>query len=1226
MADNEQGLRILQVVHGYPADFIGGTELYCQVLTGALQGKGHRCFVLAGSNQQGKAPALITTDEEGISVTRYVSPLPPEWRERQIDPYNPEAELLIRRHLDIVRPDVIHVHHWLRLTNTVVSLAAQLGIPAIVTLHDLFVSCARLHRQHKLGHFCRESPSPALCYSCVERYPWQGDEEVRVAIDLRQEQIAEELHLARYILVPSETHREFLSRLLGISSDHLRVVPHGSIVRLSPCTDTERPRFPHRPLRLAYWGHLVDFKGVHLLLQAATQLKDPSAIEIVLAGGAPNPWYLEYLQEQAAGLSVRFMGEYRPEDLVGLDVDMAVFPSLAYESHSFVLDEAFQLGLPVIVSDRGALGARAGEGGLTFSAGDASALADRIQEVLDAPSLLEDMRQKLPSSPSPSMMEHAQALETIYQEAMRITPHPSVVNVSESNRQRPASVLLSAPRRLVHIQSLLAARDQQLLHLKGDLEQRGAVMERQEAIIGQQGETLRQQEEALRQQGETLLAQGEGLRQQGETLLAQEEALRQQEETLLAQGEGLRQQGETLLAQGEGLRQQGETLLAQREKIHQQGAEITRLDVRLQEEVTRSRTLDEWVHTVSNSIGWRFLQRFYSLRRKIAPPGTRRGDLYKLLVRIGMAFFDGGFASAARVLKEAPSQPQPAVIPGPYDLWLAQHALTSERSRQLRYEVKALAYQPMISIIMPVYNTKETWLRQAIDSVRSQIYPNWELCICNDGSATSHVSRILDEYCSRGERIRVVTTSQNRGIAAASNTALSLATGEFVGFVDHDDVLAPDALCEVARLLNERPDLDLIYTDEDKLTIDGRRVEPFFKPDWSPDLLLSMNYITHFAVVRRSIVQEINGFAEGLEGSQDYDLFLRISEKTHRIGHVARPLYSWRKSPDSTAHHAQAKPHAHLSGQQALENHLQRTEIAAEVVDGLTGPFRYRIRYRINGQPLVSIIIPTRDKVELLKCCLKSIEEKTTYRHFEIIVVDNQSEDPETLSYLAGLPHKVVSAPCPFNYSYLNNLGAASARGEYLLFLNNDTEVISEEWLAVMLEHAQRPDVGAVGAKLIYPDGTIQHAGVVLGHGGVAGHAFWYQPASDPGYFDLAQLVRNCSAVTGACMMMRTSVFAEMGGFDENIKVAFNDIDLCLRIREKGYLVIYTPYAVLYHQESASRKHLHPADDQEYVIHRWGKLIEAGDPYYNPHLSLSRFDFSLRILDGPESLGPLGAH
>jgi GT2 family glycosyltransferase len=514
-----------------------------------------------------------------------------------------------------------------------------------------------------------------------------------------------------------------------------------------------------------------------------------------------------------------------------------------------------------------------------------------------------------------------------------------------------------------------------------------------------------------------------------------------------------------------------------------------------------------------------------------------------------------------------------------------------------------------------VYNTDEIWLRKAIESVQNQIYPNWELCLCDDASTASHVSRVLTEYAERDKRIRVTRRAHNGGISAASNDALALASGEFVGLLDHDDELTRDALFEVVQLLNEQPELDFIYSDEDKLSVDGRREEPFFKPDWSPDLLHSMNYITHFSVMRRSLVEEVGGFTEGLDGSQDHDLFFRLTEKTQKIGHITKPLYSWRKIPGSAASDAQAKPYAHVAGERALEQHLRRLGEVATVEPGLISPAHRRVRYQIIGQPLVSIIIPIRDKVDLLRRCLTSIQEKTTYRHFEIIIIDNQSEKPETLSYLAQLPHTVIQEPNPFNYSRINNVGVAHARGEFILFLNNDIEVIAEEWLTALLEHAQHSRVGAVGAKLLYPDRTIQHAGVVIGLGGVGGHVFHCMPEDAIPYFGFLQVVRNCSAVTAACMMMRKSVFDEVGGFDENVKVAYNDVDLCLRIREKGYFIVYTPYALLYHFESSTRKNMHPLDDEAYVRQRWAKVLQEGDPYYNPHLTLERPDYSLRILD-----------
>lgn len=1155
----KQRLRVLQVVHGFPPEFIAGTERYCQALSRALQGRGHRCFVLAGSQQQLKSPALLTTEEEGIYVARYVSPLSPPWRDQQIDSYNPEVELLLRQYLETVRPDVMHVHHWHLLTNSILSAATALAIPAVVTLHDLWISCARIHRQHRLGHFCEEPPSPSLCASCVERLPWQGDEEIWQALALRQEQIQRELQLARCLLVPSEAHRQMLSKLAGIHPERLRVIPHGSLTRLTPRPTDDSSRFPHRRLRLAYWGYLTPHKGVHLLLEAVHQLPDPSAVEMVLVGEALDGNYFARLQELANGLSVTFVGKYQPADLTRFDLDMAVFPSLAYESYGFVLNEALQLGLPVIVSDRGALATRAGQAGLAFTAGDAKSLACRIQEVLDTPALLACMRDHISTVLPSSMEDHTQVIETIYQETLNAEPQPV-----------PETPSLAA-RRLAAFHTRLAARDQAIQDLKSTVQHQDGVLQQRQTLLDQQGEELRRQGEKLRQK---------------------EEVFRQQQEIQLQQHEEELQQKET--------------------ELRQHKEELTRMERRLQEEMTKVQALEAWVHKTFHSVGWRILDRFYYVREHfLAPPGSRRGRIYDLLKRAGVAYKNGGLENAAQETREHLE----TAASDPYQLWLARYALTPEKERQLQEKVQTLSYQPTISIVMPVYNTEEVWLRQAIESVRKQIYPRWELCICDDGSTAVQVSRILTEYSQRDERIRVVASPRNGGISAASNNALALATGEFVGLLDHDDELTPDALYEVVTLLNDEPELDFIYTDEDKITVEGRREEPFFKPDWSPDLLLSMNYIAHFAIIRRSLLGEAGGFTEGLEGSQDYDLFLRLSEKTQKIGHIAKPLYSWRKIPYSTADDRQAKPYAHTAGRRALQAHLQRRGVSAEVCDGLNVPFGYRVRYHFEEQPLVSIIIPTKDRVELLRRCLDLIEKKTTYRHFEILILDNQSEKKETLEYFARSPHRVISVPGPFNYSRINNIGVTHAQGEILLFLNNDTEVIAEEWLTAMLEHACRPEVGAVGAKLLYPNRTIQHAGVVLGHGGVAGHAFWYLPEKEPGYFYFPQVIRNCSAVTAACMMMRKSVFTEVGGFDEQIHVAFNDVDLCLRVREKGYLVVYTPYATLYHLESATRKKLHPIENEAYFRKRWGKIVQAGDPYYNPHLSLERFDFSLRVLD-----------
>ena len=1153
--EEKQGLRILQVVQGFPPEFIGGTELYCRALTHALQDRGHHCFVLAGCNQQAKEPALVTTEEGGICVTRYTSPLSPIWREQRIDPYNPEAELLIRQHLQTVCPDVIHVHHWLRLTNNLVSLAAELGIPAVVTLHDMWTSCARLHRQHRLGHFCQEPPSPSLCYSCVERYPWQEDTEVQQAIEFRQKQITAELHLARCFLVPSETHQQFLSRLIDISPDRLQVVPHGSIVHLSPHTDDQQPRFPHRPLRLAYWGYLAPHKGVHLLLEAVRQLKEPSTVEIHLAGLAPDAQYLQHLEKLAEGLSVTFAGEYQPADLARLEADIAVFPSLAYESYGFVLDEALQLRLPVIVSDRGALATRAGEAGLAFAAGDVEALARRIQEILDSPARLKDMRQKLPSVSSPSMVEHAQTLETIYKEAVGIPPQP------------PASVARNEPRRVVYLHTLLAARDQEVL--------------RQSTVLAARDQEIRQQQEALESRDAFIAKQG----------------------TVIAE-------------QGEALEFRDAVIAEQGEELHHREEVIVGLDQRLREEVLATQALQEWVDKTSRSVGWRFLQRFYYIREHlIAPPGTRRGRLYDLLKRTGGAYTEGGVAG---VIKQTSERLDSATTLNPYQLWLAQHALTPERIRQLRAEVQTLAYQPKISLVMPVYNTEETWLRKAIESVCNQIYPYWELCLCDDGSTADHVSQIIAEHSQQDKRIHVLTSPQNRGISAASNGALSLATGEFVGLLDHDDELSVDALFEVVGFINAHPEVGLVYTDEDKIDPQGQRFQPFFKPDWSPDMLLSFMYTCHFSVYRRELLLEVGGFDPAYDGSQDYDLALRVTEKTRVIGHVPKVLYHWRVVSGSVAENANNKLYAYEAGKRALAVALQRRKISGVVEDTFgkqEGLGFYRVRRLHENTPRVSIIIPTRDKVDLLARCLTSIEKYTTYQNYEIVIVDNDSVEPSSLQYLRETPHQVIPYRGAFHFSKLMNFAAQRAAGEVFLFLNNDVEILNYGWLAAMLEHARRPEVGAVGAKLLYPNNTIQHAGVVIGLCEFAGHSHRHVSGFDHGYWGSADIIRNYGAVTAACMMVRREVFFEAGGFDEAFLYAYQDVDLCLRLGEKGFLIVYTPYAQLVHYESATRggKMAFGENDISLARSRWRRYLVEGDPYYNPNLSRLKEDFSLAL-------------
>jgi GT2 family glycosyltransferase len=512
------------------------------------------------------------------------------------------------------------------------------------------------------------------------------------------------------------------------------------------------------------------------------------------------------------------------------------------------------------------------------------------------------------------------------------------------------------------------------------------------------------------------------------------------------------------------------------------------------------------------------------------------------------------------------------------------------------------------------------------------VYPHWELCIADDASSQLHVKQILEEYSTKDQRIKVIFRRKNGHISAASNSALKLATGEFITLLDHDDLLPPDALYEVASLLNRHPEADMIYSDEDKVNEHQELLDPYFKPDWCPDLLLSQNYICHLGTYRRTLINKIGGFRIGYEGSQDYDLVLRLTEKTNNIFHIPKVLYHWRIHSESAASGGEAKPYAYEAGKKALQDMLRRRGEKGQVTSHHNIPGIYTVRYEISEYKLVSIIIPTRNFGDILDCCLKSIFEKTSYPNYEVIVIDNGSDEIATLKIFDAWKRKepqrfkVFTLDIPFNYSLLNNYGVSVSKGDYLLFLNNDTEIFTSDWIEAMVEQAQRSSVGAVGALLLYPDNTIQHAGVVLGIQGVAGHGHKNFQISAPGYFSRLLCVSNYAAVTAACMMSRRDVYDQVNGFDETLKVAFNDVDFCLKIREQGYQNILLPHVVLYHYESKSRgledtpeKQARFRKEIEIMQNRWANLI-ANDPCYSPNLTLESDDYSIRIAANVEVL------
>jgi GT2 family glycosyltransferase len=563
------------------------------------------------------------------------------------------------------------------------------------------------------------------------------------------------------------------------------------------------------------------------------------------------------------------------------------------------------------------------------------------------------------------------------------------------------------------------------------------------------------------------------------------------------------------------------------------------------------------------------------------------------------------------------------VVPSASPALVVPAGETVDSPAELMAKYQRLTSRPLFSILTPVYNTRASWLREALESVCNQVYQEWELCLVDDGSTRQETLNVLEEFRLRDpKRIKYERLSGNSGIAVASNTAARLATGTFLTLLDHDDVLTQNALLEMALRLEQTPEADLLYSDEDKLTRAGECVQPFYKPDFSPELLLSHNYLCHFSVIRSSVFWDVGGFHEGIDGSQDFDLFLRVTEVARRVEHIPKILYHWRMVPGSTAADISAKGGPwHESSCQALRAAIARRHWQAEVMDGLL-PDTYRVKFAVAPTEHVTIIIPTKDKVDFLRVCIESIRKHTAHPSYEILVISNNSGQEETYAYLeAGTRDKslrFLRYDVPFNYAAINNFAVRHCDSPYLLFLNNDTEVTNAEWLTSMLEFAQHKAIGTVGAKLLYPDGTIQHAGVVLGIGGIAGHSHRYLPEHSPGYFGQLNVIRNYSAVTAACLLTRREVFDAVGGFNEDLAVAFNDVDFCLEVCKAGYRIVYTPYARLYHYESASRGSDTTLENAArfrseiaYMLAKWGSRLQH-DPYYNPHLTLCREDFSLK--------------
>ena len=559
----------------------------------------------------------------------------------------------------------------------------------------------------------------------------------------------------------------------------------------------------------------------------------------------------------------------------------------------------------------------------------------------------------------------------------------------------------------------------------------------------------------------------------------------------------------------------------------------------------------------------------------------------------------------------------------PYGPWYRAYIPTEETLETQRKQ--KFDYSPLISIAVPAYQTPVEFLRQMIESLIVQTYSNWELCIVNASPDNEEMQKVLAEYSAGDSRVRFCNLKENLGIAENTNRAFAMTKGEFVGLLDHDDLLAPNALYEIVKILQDHPQADALYTDEDKVTTElDEHFQPHLKPDFNLDLLRSNNYICHFFVVRKSIVEKAGGFRKEFDGAQDYDFIFRCTENAGEVLHVPEILYHWRTHKASTADNPASKMYAFEAGKRAIEAHLERTGTKGEVSHTQDLGF-YRVKYPVQGKPLVSVIIPNKDEKETLQTCLEMLEKNTGYQNFEIIIVENNSTTDEIFRYYKELSGNrkihLLRWGKEFNYSAINNFGVQYAKGEYFLLLNNDTEIINDDCLEELLGYCTREDVGAVGARLYYEDDTIQHAGVVIGFGGIAGHCFVQQKRGFTGYCHRIICAQDYSAVTAACMMVKREAFEKVGGLSEELQVAFNDIDFCMKLRQAGYLIVYNPYAELYHYESKSRG---LEDTPEKVARfnqeiatfekRWPDILKNGDPFYNPNLTLDSQDFSLKRL------------
>lgn len=619
--------------------------------------------------------------------------------------------------------------------------------------------------------------------------------------------------------------------------------------------------------------------------------------------------------------------------------------------------------------------------------------------------------------------------------------------------------------------------------------------------------------------------------------------------------------------------------------------------------------------SLKNNIVLRFIKKFKGIEKKV----LSKIKLFFCVMRKGLAFLwrEHHFLVPPRMIKKYWNDFKKSMgkndiqFYNPFDRYEYNKWL-NENIREEKIE--ELSYKPLISLLIPVYNIGRKYLSECLDSILLQSYDNFEICLVDDCSTKEETKDTLKEYAKRDKRIKVKYRKKNGHISATTNDALNMAKGEFIGLIDDDDLLDSNALYEVVKLLNKNKGADFIYSDEDKLNLKGQFCDPHFKPDWSPDTLLSLNYICHFTVIRKNLVKKVGGFELGLEGSQDHDLFLKVTEITNNIYHIPKILYHWRMVEGSTSMTIDNKSYATDKGKIAIENALKRRKIKGKVLKDKVSTY-YRIEYDTSEKPLVSIIIPTRDYMDITKTCVDSIYKKSTYKNFEIVIANNDSKKEETLNFFKEYSKKyknfrVIDCIMDFNYSKINNIAIKKSKGDYIILLNNDTEIITENWIETMLGYAMQKHIGCVGAKLLYPDDlTIQHAGVILGLGGVASHAYIGETRDALGMYGRLRVPYDYAANTAACLMVNKKKFQEVNGLEEDLMVAYNDIDFNIKLLNAGYYNVFLPQVEIIHYESKSRgldtsseKYKRFQKESQYMWDKWKEMLNS-DPFYNNNFS-----------------------